>query len=62
MVEASPRGRPTSWIAAAVVIAGFIIAGLGLVFTSWLVFWLGAAVVVLGGVFGAATGIMNDVH
>lgn len=62
MVEASTRGRPTSWVAVAVIILGFIIGGLGLVFGSWLAFWLGAVVAVLGGVFGAVTGIMEDVH
>jgi membrane protein YdbS with pleckstrin-like domain len=63
MVEGSTRGRPTSWIAVALVILGFIIAGLGLIFDGLgVVWWIGVGVAVAGGVFGAVTGIMEDVH
>jgi hypothetical protein len=62
MVEGSTRGRPASWVAVAAIIIGFIIGGLGLVASSWLIFWIGAAVAVVGGIFGLATGIMSDVH
>ena len=62
MVEGSTRGRPTSWIAVVVVILGFVIGGLGLIFDNWWVFGIGGAVILAGAAFGAATGIMEDVH
>jgi hypothetical protein len=45
-----------------VMIAGFAIGGLGLVAgPSWPTFWVGAAIVAVGGVFGLAVGILGDV-
>ncbi len=57
-------GRPTSWIAVALIVTGFVVGGFGLLFLSplpWLV-WVGVALAVVGGVFGLVTGIMDDVH
>lgn len=62
MVEGSTRGRPTSWAAVAAIILGFIVGGLGLILMTMWLLWLGVAVVVAGGIFGLATGIMRDVH
>lgn len=63
MVEASTRGRPISWAVVAVILIGFIIGGLGLVFgPTWWLFWVGAIIVVVGTAVGWATGIMEDVH
>lgn len=54
-------GRVTSWIAVAVIIAGFIVSGLGLILgPTWLMFWVGVGIVVLGGVYALAVGIMED--
>jgi hypothetical protein len=61
MVEGSTRGRPTSWIAVAIIIVGFAIGCLGLVLDNWLL-WVGVALFAAGGIFGLATGIMSDVH
>jgi hypothetical protein len=60
--QASHGGRPTSWIAVGVMIAGFAIGGAGLMTgPSWPTFWIGLAVVAAGGVFGLAVGILGDV-
>jgi hypothetical protein len=58
----SHGGRPKSWIAVAVIIAGFATGGIGLVAgPSWPAFWVGVAIVAVGGVFGLAVGILGDV-
>ena len=63
MAQGHPRGKPASWVAVAVILLGFLIGALGLVFgPAWWLFWTGAGVVVAGAAFGAATGIMSDVH
>ncbi|MDP9395594.1 MAG: hypothetical protein M3Q27_15655 [Actinomycetota bacterium] len=62
MVEGSTRGRATSWIAVVVIIAGFILGGVGIIVASAWLAWLGVIVIVVGGIFGLATGIMKDVH
>jgi hypothetical protein len=55
------HGRPVSWVAVSIIVVGFIAGGLGLVFgPSWPVFWTGGGLVVLGGLLGLATGILND--
>jgi hypothetical protein len=62
MAEGS-RGRTISWVAVAVVVGGFALGGFGLVLGPiWELFIVGAVITVLGGVFGMATGIMNDWH
>lgn len=59
--ERQHSGRPTSWAAVAVIIAGFVAGGLGLVLgPTWWLFWVGAGLTVAGGIFGLATGIMED--
>jgi hypothetical protein len=63
MAQGNPRGRLTSWIAVLVIILGFLIGGIAMVIGPvWWLFGVGVAVVVAGAVFGAATGIMSDVH
>ena len=50
-----------SWVAAAIVIVGFIVGGIALpIGPSWWLFWVGAAIVVIGGIIGAAARIMDD--
>jgi hypothetical protein len=50
-----------SWVSVSIIIAGFIIGGIGLVVgpTWWLV-WTGGAVAAVGGILALATGIVND--
>jgi hypothetical protein len=60
--QGSHGGRPTSWIAVVVMIAGFTIGGIGLVAgPMWPAFWAGAAVVAAGGAYGLTVGILGDV-
>jgi hypothetical protein len=55
------HGRPTSWVASCIIIVGFIVGGIGLVTgPTWWLFWAGAGIVVLGGIFGASTHMMDD--
>lgn len=55
------HGKPVSWVAIGIVIAGFIAAGAGLIAGPvWWLFWLGAGLAALGGIVALATGIFND--
>jgi hypothetical protein len=55
------HGRPVSWVSVSIIIAGFIIGGVGLIVgpTWWLV-WTGGAVAAVGGILALATGVVND--
>jgi hypothetical protein len=54
-------GRFTSWLAVAIMIAGFIVGGLGLILgPNWPLFWAGVGVIAVGGIYGLASGIMED--
>ena len=62
MTESSHAGRPSSWIAVAVVIAGFALGGIGLITgPSWVLFWSGVAVVAVGGLVLILVGAFSDV-
>ena len=55
------HGRPASWVTSAIVFVGFIIGGVALpIGPTWWLFWTGAGIVVLGGIFGAAVHIFDD--
>jgi len=44
------HGRPVSWVAVSIIMAGFLAGGLGLVIgPTWWLFWAGGAMVVIGG-------------
>lgn len=63
VVQSSSRGRPVSWAVVFVEILAFIVGGLGLILGPiWWLFWVGAAVAVVGIAVGWATGMMEDVH
>jgi hypothetical protein len=56
------RGRPASWVAVLVIVAGFVIGGLGLVLgPTWWLFWAGAGIAALGGIIALVTDIFADV-
>jgi hypothetical protein len=62
MSSSGHTGRPSSWVAVAVIFIGFAVAGLALPLgPSWLFFWIGAGIVVLGGVLALVVDIMSDV-
>jgi hypothetical protein len=58
----SHGGRPKSWLAVAITVIGFTIGGVALTIgPNWIVFWVGAAIVLVGGLVGMAVGIFSDV-
>jgi hypothetical protein len=60
-VHEAHHGRPASWVAVSVIIAGFIIGGIALVAgPTWWLFWTGAGIVAIGGIFGLSVHIMDD--
>ena len=55
------HGRPVSWVVTVLVVIGFILGGIALcVGPSWVLFWVGAGIVVLAGIMGAAVRIFDD--
>ena len=55
------HGRRVSWVAVTLIIVGFIIGGIALpIGPSWVLFWVGAAIVVVGCIFAASIRIMDD--
>ena len=60
-VHEAHHGRPASWVAVAIIIAGFIVGGIALpVGPVWWLFWLGAGIVVVGGIFALSVHILDD--
>jgi hypothetical protein len=59
----SHLGRPKSWIAVAVIFAGFLIGGYALTTgPNWPLFWAGGlGLCVLGGIIGLIVDIYSDV-
>ena len=55
------HGRAVSWTAVSIVMVGFVVGGLGLVFgPSWVTFWVGVGMAVVGGLLALATNIFED--
>jgi|HubBroStandDraft_1064217.scaffolds.fasta_scaffold24226_2 hypothetical protein len=58
------HGRKISWVAVAIVMAGFLIGGLSLIFghngAIWWLFWTGAGVAVLGMLITLVTNTFED--
>lgn len=50
-----------SWFAATVIVIGFIVGGVAIIYWNWPIFWIGVGITVIGSIFGAAVGIMNEV-
>jgi hypothetical protein len=50
-----------SWLACLVMMIGFTMGGIALVYWNWPLFWVGVGVFVLGGIFARAVNIMDDV-
>jgi len=53
--------RPVSWVVVFLVCVGFLVAGLGLIAASPVVFWIGVGVVAAGTIVGGVTHAMADV-
>jgi hypothetical protein len=57
----SYHGRPVSWVAVSIIMAGFLCGGLALIFgPTWVALWIGIGLVVVGGLLAAATNIFED--
>lgn len=58
-MSANHGSSPAAWTGVAIVLAGFVIGGLGLVIGSMLLFWVGVACGPLGAAAGYAMGKMG---
>jgi len=58
------HGRTVSWVAVSIVMAGFLVGGVGLIFGSagptWWLFWTGVGISVLGMLLAVATNTFED--
>jgi hypothetical protein len=58
----SHGGRPKSWLAVVVMMIGFLVSGVAMcIGPSWTMFWVGAGVIVVGGILALVADIWNDV-
>lgn len=58
----SHAGRPKSWLAVIIMVIGFCVSGVAMCFgPAWTAFWIGAAIIVVGGVLALVADIWNDV-
>ena len=55
-MSAHHGNTPAAWTGVAIVLAGFIVGGIGLLLESWLVFWIGVALGPLGALVGYVMG------
>ena len=55
------HGRTVSWVAVSIIMAGFLVGGLGLVFgPTWWLFWVGIGATIVGGLLALGTHIFDD--
>jgi hypothetical protein len=55
------HGRAVSWVAVSIIVVGFLVGGLGLVFgPTWVAFWIGLGLAVVGGLLALSTNIFDD--
>ncbi|GII75371.1 hypothetical protein Sru01_03530 [Sphaerisporangium rufum] len=60
--QQSHAGRASSWLAVTVILLGFTIGGVALTIgPNWFLFWVGAGVVVVGGVLALVFDVFSDV-
>jgi hypothetical protein len=63
-VHPSFHGRPVSWVAVSIIMAGFLVGGAGLVIgqrgPTWWLFWAGTGLTVLGLLLTVATNTFDD--
>ncbi len=60
-IHEAHHGRPASWVAVSIIVAGFIIGGIALpVGPVWWLFWTGAGIVVIGALVAASIHIFDD--
>lgn len=55
------HGRPVSWVAVGIIMVGFLVGGLALIFgPTWWLFWVAIGLVVVGGLVALSTNIFED--
>ncbi|GEM_PF-595122 len=55
------HGRPVSWVAVSIIMAGFVIGGFALIFgPTWWLFWAGLGVAVVGGLLAISINVFED--
>lgn len=55
------HGRPVSWVAVGLMMAAFLVGGLGLILgPTWWLFWVGVGMCAVGGLLALATHIFDD--
>ncbi len=55
-MSANHGNTPAAWTGVSIVFLGFVVAGLGLVLESMLMFWIGCALGPVGGLVGFVMG------
>jgi len=60
--HATHHGRTSSWVAIAIIVTGFVVGGVSMFFSPviWWLFWVGAGIVVVGGIMALSTNILDD--
>jgi hypothetical protein len=58
-MSAHHGNTPAAWTAVAIVLAGFVVAGLGLVLGEMWLFWVGVALGPIGGIVGVVMSRMG---
>ena len=43
---------PAAWTGVMIILAGFVIGGIGMIIDQWVLFWVGVALVPIGGIVG----------
>lgn len=61
-MSANHGNTPAAWTGVFIVLVGFVVAGLGLVFQNWVVFWIGVACAPLGAAVGYVMAKMGLGH
>ncbi|MHB0927879.1 MAG: HGxxPAAW family protein [Candidatus Nanopelagicales bacterium] len=52
MAEVHHGNTVAAWTAVGVIMAAFVIGGIGVLLLNWIVFWAAVALAVLGGILG----------
>jgi hypothetical protein len=61
-MSANHGNTPAAWTGVFIILVGFLVAGLGLVFGNWVVFWIGVAFAPLGVIVGYVMSKMGLGH
>ncbi len=57
--QADHGSTPAAWTAVVIISLAFIVGTLAVVWANWVLFWIGAGMVVLGGIVGKVMSMMG---